>query len=165
MDLLASGYQLGYPFADKFSTSIGCNFCMSQVTPQVVRVSKCDRHVTGHTPGRIIRNGTVLSPATGKAGFTRYWCGVSPLNHFRLRKLKWAPTVLRQVKEDLRGTQSPQTAIPHNRTLHNLALAWCCHKQLRCLAKRQRHTLFPQNGPWDLDIALAVSNEMVTYLG
>ena len=106
-----------------------------------------------------------FSPATARAGFTRYWSGVSPLNHFRLRKLKWAPTVLRQVKEDLRGTQSPQTAIPQNRALYNPALARCCHKKLRCLAKRQTHTLFPQNGPWDLNIALAVSNEMVTYLG
>ena len=43
---------------DKFS--IGCKFCLSQVIPQVVRVSKCDRPVTGHTPGRINRNGTVV---------------------------------------------------------------------------------------------------------
>ena len=39
---------------------IGCKFCLSQVIPQVVRVSKCDRRVTGHTPGRINRNGTVI---------------------------------------------------------------------------------------------------------
>ena len=38
------------------------NSALSQVTPQVVRVSlsKRDRRVTGHTPGRINRNGTVL---------------------------------------------------------------------------------------------------------
>ena len=35
-------------------------FSLSQVKPHVVPMSKCDRCVTGHTPGRINRNGTVV---------------------------------------------------------------------------------------------------------
>ena len=34
-------------------------FSLSQVILQVVPMSKCNHHVTGHTPGRINRNGTV----------------------------------------------------------------------------------------------------------
>ena len=37
-------------------------FSLSQVKPQVVPMSKCDLCVTGHTPGRINRNGTVFLP-------------------------------------------------------------------------------------------------------
>lgn len=66
------------------------------------------------------------------------------------------PTVLRQAKEGLRRTQSrlTRTAISHilrNQSLHNLAQARCCLKQLRCLATRQTHIL---PSPWVLKVAL-----------
>ena len=56
------------------------------------------------------------------------------------------PTVLRQAKEELRRTRSrlTRTTISHilrNQSLHSLAQAQYCLKQLQCLTTRQRHIL------------------------
>ena len=71
---------------------------------------------------------------------------ISPEYHYKtisgvLQKLKSAPTVLRQEKEESRRKQSrlSQTTklyILQNQSLHNVAQARCCLKQLQCLATR-----------------------------
>jgi hypothetical protein len=65
------------------------------------------------------------------------------------------PTVLLQAKGGLRRTQSRLTRtatspILRNQSLHSLAQARCCLKQLRCLATRQTHIL---PSTWVLKVA------------